>query len=210
MKLIGKKIIAREFLIFMSVISIGLFSFLGTYIYNWEKNSQVKKQDNFIKLQSKMADSLSRPFDEKLKYGKDYIARIYITLKENSDNHELPINKYEESEFRNKILNDMNFRKTIFKLFQESLEKFNRTKVQFDNLIDNPPTKKEIDDKEKADQIQTKLKTIIFEKNALKGQILTFEEQISFTLKSTFIILFFGFILRYLFYAIRWSIRTIK
>ena len=76
-----KRVVAREFLIFMSVWTLGLFSFLVTCIYNWKKNSEVSKQDNFIKLQSKMADSLSRPFDEKIKNGKDYISRVYITLR---------------------------------------------------------------------------------------------------------------------------------
>jgi len=205
-----KKIIAREFLIFMSVILIGLLSFLGTYLYNWKKKCLAKNQENFIKLQSKMADNLSRPFNEKIKNGKDYNARIYITLIDNSDIHELPIQKYEESEFRRKIQTDTSFRGIIFKLFKERLENFNKNKLQFDNLIDNPPTKKEIDDKKKADQIQTKLKSIKLEKDEIIGSILLFEEQTSITLRITSLIFFLVFFLRYLFYAVRWSIKTIK
>lgn len=205
-----KQKIAREFLIFMSVISFGLLTLIGTYIYNWNNSYKVKKQENFIKLQSKIAYSLSSPYDNKLKNGKDYIARIYLTLKNNSGSYDLSIEKYDESEFRNKILSDLNFRNSIFKLFEESLENFNKTKLQFDNLIDNPVSNKEIVDKQRADRIRINLKRINIKKKQILDSILTFKEQISITLKITLLMFFLVFILRYLFYAIRWSINSIK
>jgi hypothetical protein len=157
-----------------------------------------------------MADSLSRPFDEKIKNGKDYISRVYITLRENSEYHDLPINDYSEEQFRKKILSDNNFIEIVYNTINNKVEGFKRTKIKFRELINNQLTLKDVKNNEKAILIRKELKSINIEKNSNYGSILTFEEQVTLALKSTSIIFILFFIIRYLFYAIKWSIRTIK
>lgn len=65
-----KRILAREFLFSLSVLVLGIASFLGVYVYNAIQESQVKKMSSEINSASAVSDSLSFPFNEKMKNRK--------------------------------------------------------------------------------------------------------------------------------------------
>jgi len=84
MKLHKKKIIAREFLIFSSLLVLTIIFFLSTYIYNYSVNKQLNKLtnkceefrkykiqssgDDKIKIQIKNLNSKKLEFNEKVKF----------------------------------------------------------------------------------------------------------------------------------------------
>ena len=205
-----KKIIVREFLILMVVITVGLFSFLCTYPYNWNKSYQLKKVDEKITLQTHVADSISKSFNDKTMEGKDYISRVYWGLKEHSVDFGMPAFNYSEPDFRQKILSDKNFRENIYKTFQNRLEGFTKTYTQFDSSLNRQLTLNDIDQQKQSQLILENLKETRNGKEKISLSILTFNEQISFGIKILIFTAFVFFVLRFLFYAIKWSIKTMN
>ncbi|WP_291122944.1 hypothetical protein, partial [Flavobacterium sp. UBA6046] len=54
-----KKIIAREFLILLIVIGLGIIGFLSIYPYNLYRNKQIEDLSNIINRKQKGIDSLN-------------------------------------------------------------------------------------------------------------------------------------------------------
>ena len=211
MNIKNKKIIAREFLILIAVTTVGLLSFLCTYFYNWNKSSQVKKADEKIVYQTHLADSLSKSFKDKTIDGKDYISRVFFALNHISDEYGIPNHfTYSEPDFRQKILTDKNFRDSIYRTFQNKVEGFTITQPQFDSSIDKQLTADDISKQKQSQEILQSLKVIRNEKEKTSSSILTYNEQVVFGLKVLILTAFLFFVLRFVFYAINWSIKTIK
>ena len=205
-----KKIIARELLIFIIVLVIGFISFLCTYPYKWIKLSQLETDNNIISFQKQLADSLSEPFDHKTINGKDYLSRVYSALQLKAINHQINDFNYPDTIFRTKILTDKNYRYYIYKTIVKLIGGFDVTKPQFDEAINQQLTLEDIEQKEKSNRILENLKELVYKKQQTSASILTFNEQLSFGIKCTIIAIFLLFILRYLFYSITWSIKTLN
>jgi hypothetical protein len=67
MKLQTKKIIAREFLLLILAIGVGLVAFSCTYLYNFYQRTKSENLSNEISTNESIADSLNKPFDSKTK-----------------------------------------------------------------------------------------------------------------------------------------------
>lgn len=206
-----KKIVAKEFLIVIAVVTVGLLSFLCTYLYNWDKSIQVRKVDEKIVWQTRLADSLSKSVKDKIIDGKDYISRVYFALKHITDEYGIPYHfDYSEAAFRQKIISDTNFKDSIYRTFQNKLEGFTKTQFQFDSSVSSQLTTDDIYKYNQSQKYLENLKSLRNEKEKKLSTILTFNQQISFGLKVLGLATLLFFVLRFIFYAIIWSIKTIK
>lgn len=94
MKPVIKKVIAREFLVLILVLALCLLSFLGTYLNNYYKNSQIKSLDKSNIDMTKGYDSLIAPYNTKSKFqiylfqsfAEDFIDIDILSLDKNKDN----------------------------------------------------------------------------------------------------------------------------
>ena len=77
MKLRTKKILAREFLMLLSVLLIGLITFLGTYVYNYFVHAQTVKLEKTITKNFSLADSLSKAYNTKPKVDENLPLTAY-------------------------------------------------------------------------------------------------------------------------------------
>lgn len=150
MKLQTKKIIAREFLILLIVIGLGVIGFFCTYPYILFKKNHDKNLMAVIEKKKKVADSLNK---------------LII-------NHHDPFAEYGGKEIapQGNIYSDM---------------------IQ-------------------VNKIQDQVNKLVQSENQYDKQILDSDSQIhfGFIVIIIFLILLFGF--RYLYYAIRWSIKTLS
>ena len=206
-----KKIIAREFLILTLVLILALLCFFGTYLYNYYRESQSDKLKKIITEKTKLVDSLSHSYNLKNKTQNlfyDKFKAKFTDAKE--DSKEKVWNR----------LNDLAVKDSIKFKWEHSWEKevvaFNReqgfnTPEEFKEFIEaNRINTSEIENYTKSINLNQEISTLNSEKNEAENKVLLFSEQIDFAIKSLllFAVIFFG--LRFLFYGIKWSIKTLK
>ena len=66
MQLHTKKVIAREFILFMITIVLVAGAFAGTYIYNFTQNNHALQLDEKMVSRTALADSLAKPYKSKM------------------------------------------------------------------------------------------------------------------------------------------------
>jgi hypothetical protein len=214
MKLTTKKIIAREFLTLTLVLTIGLISFLCTYPYNAFKRKQVENKSAIISEKTKLTDSLSISYKTKLdkqnwffeKFSNHYDLSDDTTFDERYeiwkkfDNWALKdsINYRWEHEWGGE---NTSFLKSIGFPNPKSLQSF---------IEKNRITKMDSSNFNSSLAINSEIALLSKSKNDNDSKILSYSEQIEFGLKALIIcfIILFGF--RYLFYSLKWSIKTLK
>ena len=101
----AKKIIAKEFLLLLSVIIIVFLSYVGVNSYNWFLRIKYNKVQRTIDLKLQFSDSLAFAYDIRTFKDKDYISRVYSTLSDIDDN---TLKHMSEANFRKAILIDTN------------------------------------------------------------------------------------------------------
>jgi hypothetical protein len=210
MKIKTRKVIAREFLVLVSVTILGLFSFLLTYPYNWHLSSKLAEIDNNVSLEKDLADNLSKSFDSKTINGKDYAYRVYQTIKENTVEFAIQEFSYSQSEFRQKILSDKTFQENIYSTLQKNIEGFVKSRIEFDSCLKSQLTAIDVKNKKEAEIIRDRTNKAKFLKEKVLLSMLTFNEQISVAVRTIIYSALILFLLRYFFYAVRWSINTLK
>lgn len=213
MRLKTKKIIAKEFIILIIAIAIGLLSFVGTYIYNYLTINKENNLQKTIENKSLLADSLHKSYsskDEKQKW-------FYNALNDKIDISGSEYNTYDK----------------LWKLFQNILAK-DSIKIRYDKiwtskqreifastgfetseklesfLKNNRFTQTDLDDNQKSLQIFSEVKSLKTKKDQVKNSVLNSNAQIKFSFRVLMIALIVLFGFRYIFYAIKWSVSTLK
>lgn len=213
MKLTTKKIIAREFLIMILVLTIGLISFLCTYPYNAYKRNQVENKSIEISEKSKKVDTLSLSFKNKIDQQNWFFDKY-------SNHWDISGDKINTSEKLWKRLDFLALNDSIKYKWQNVWDKellaFNKeigftNPDEFKSFIDkNRITKIDSLNYDSSLAINSEIALLTKNKKDYESEILSYNEQTEFGLKALIIcfIILFGF--RYLFYSLKWSLKTLK
>ena len=212
MKLSRKKIIAREFLILLTCVLASTIAFLGTYPYNGAIDSRITKMEKEIEPLKSKADSLTDKisvkqekqewfFNENVdRYGPDIGYATYTDL----------WNRLEEVQKADSIVYKWNnlWSSDLIKIIKEIGFKDGKEFNQF--VAKYSLTDKEIQDKSKADPITNEIKNIESKIRTENYKLMNFDDRLEFSLICLIIFGVLAFPLRYLFYSIKWSIKTLK
>jgi hypothetical protein len=213
MKLTTKKFIAREFLIMTLVLILGLISFLCTYQYNALKRNKVKNNKNEISKKTKQADSLSISYKSKL-HNRSWFFQKFSNYYDLTDD---TINTSEKIWIRLDYLALKDSIKYNWgKVWDKDIVAFNKeigfsNPDSFHSFIDkNRISKIDSSNYYSSLALNSEIALLSKSKNDNENKILTYNEQTEFGLNALIIyfIVFFG--IRYLFYSIKWSLKTLK
>lgn len=214
MELKTKKIIAREFIILTTVFFMGLILLLSTFPYNAIIRNKVESQNYKISYKTKLADSLDNNYLTKIENQEWYLNEYINTYSVNS-------NKF--SDLRDKLwvlLKNLSTEDSINYKWEnewgEGFESFNKN-LGFSNpqelktfIERNIITKLDSSNHDSAFIIKSEIYSLSENKNELEKKILSKEERKALWLKILFYCYFILFVIRYLFYCIKWSIKTLK
>ncbi len=213
MRLQIKKILAREFLLLTITISLGFIVFLLTYPYNLYRQNNASKLEVIIHENTNLADSLSKAFELKTT-NQEWLHKKVL------DEYDVGTNPlytkdgiWEQLTFLAKT-DSIKFRwgtkwkeewtpffKKIGFANPDSLKKFVNSNTIQDNDIEMKNRSKEL-----------KKETINFkdENLKIKNKVLSYSEQINFGISAFIILGLLLFVLRYIVYAVQWSLKTLK
>lgn len=213
MKLETKKIIAREFLFLMLCFGIGLLAFFITYFYIY--NQKIKSQRILSEIINKdfIADSLMKPFDEKIKQQEWFYNK-------NNDKVDLSASAFDSPEKLWHRMDDLAIKDSIVKKYQSVWSA--ELKGLFSEIGFNNPEKLQAfidknritnDDKSNYE----KAKIIRTETNSMKSMVsnhhsnfLYKNTQFQFGLWAFIFSLIIFFAIRYILYSINWSLKILK
>lgn len=213
MKLETKKVLAREFMILIAVMVIGLSSFLGTYLYNFYQHKKSKNISKEIYSAKLFADSLSKPFNSKIKqhiwFYNQNNEKVNLS-KAIYNNPRLLWQRLDEIALKDSIIIRYHqnwtpelkaiFTKIGFKTPEKLLDFINKNRITNTDSLMNV----------KANDIRKKITILKTEKHIQNSKILSFTSQVEFGWFTFCISLLVFFALRYIYYAIRWSIKILK
>ena len=211
MKLETKKLIAREFLLLLISVGLGLIGFILTLGYSFIKESQLNNLQNEIILNESNNQKLNNSYDKKY----ETRAWFYNTINEKFD---LSNSSYNDPDKLWKRLNILIQKDSLrykyeqspdiresFKIVGltniESVEKF----IQQNNL-----TKAEISDINKYVQDRKFIESLNSKASEAKSNTLSDSKKNEFTLWLFLCVLIFIFPIRYLYYSIKWSSKILK
>lgn len=208
-----KKIIAREFLIFLICVVIALVTFLTIYPYNYFKRNQIDSLTKEISEKKLISDSLSKSY--KLKTEKQFwFTDKYISK------FDLPRNKdYNNAKVWNRlyeIAKSDSVRYKWEKTWDKELIAFNKelgfdTPQSFQNFIlTNIIYTKDIEQNKAAEKINSEVDILQNKMSETYKKIVSTESQLRTAGLAFIISVVILFLFRYLFYGIKWSIRTLK
>ena len=209
-----KRIIAREFLIFILAIGISIISFLLTFTYNYYLNNEIKKASSAIIIEQNNADSLMKPFElKKIKLDKiqNNIKDLYSIM--NSSSLKGSFSSYEELSI---YLSEEKNVKDIFEGII-SYKEFKKLFLGYDDFFSLVGTN-EAEKLTKSDSLNYHKGKILLEeinsieknKKSYYSKLLSLKEQLMFSLYTFFVLIIFLFIFRHIYYAIKWSFYTLK
>jgi peptidoglycan hydrolase CwlO-like protein len=211
MKLKRKKIIAREFLILLSCVLISCISFIGIYPYNFAVELKIDKFEKSINHLTDEIKSLENSISSKLSKQKWYY---------NENEKRNSIGRYNSySELWKRLENIQKSDSIVFKwnyvwntdLIRIIKEIGFETSMDFDKFIfDNTLNSNELKILEKIENKKTEITNINNKNRNKENKIMNINDQINFALLFLVITGIIAFPMRYLFYSIKWSIRTIK
>jgi hypothetical protein len=213
MQLKTKKLIAREFIFFIITALLVLITFACTYFYNYTQNSNATKFDAVILNRTAMADSLAKPYKTKLKNQQWFYDK----------NNEIVDLKNTEFNSPSKLWQRLDYLaaadsiKIKIDSFWTPEIKALLVTIDFDNpekltaFIDkNRITQDDSTDYNKSVLTTADVGKLKKERALYSAKILSTNQQFQFTLWISLIFFIALFGLRYLFYAIRWSIKILK
>ncbi|MFP5082175.1 hypothetical protein [Pedobacter sp. JCM 36344] len=211
MNLQAKKTIAREFILLILMTLIGIAFFLCTFLYNFYTENQVNQKDQEIKSKTLIADSLSNVFDKH----KKKQSWIYDKLIEefNVDNN------YTQEKAWNQLLKVAKSNNTRIKwttTWVSDLTPFLKkigfnTPESFQSFILKYEISSDVTrNKQLAIELKRETSTLNKEKIILQEKILNIDKQINLGIGAFVICFVIIFFMRYIYYGIRWSVKTLK
>jgi hypothetical protein len=213
MKLQTKKIIAREFIMLVITIVLVAGVFLGTYIYNYFQHSNVVEVQAAILKKTFIADSLAKPYKTKMQNQQWFYDKNneIVDLKNTdfnspnklwqrldylsaSDSIKIKIDSFWTPEIK-QLLVTIDFDKP------EKLTAFiNKNRITSDDSTD---LQKSI----VANETLGKLNKL---KADYKAKVFSFQSQTRIAIWTLVILFILLFVMRFLFYAVRWSVKILK
>jgi RNAse (barnase) inhibitor barstar len=213
MKLQTKKIIAREFLLFLCCIGGGLIVFLFTASNNSLKKSKLDKLQNEVNLSEKNNQNLSNSHNKKIEtqawfFNKTNKKFDLLNSKYNNPDklwERLNILIQKDSlEYKYKNSNGLreSFRIAGFENFESAkkfIQKNNLNTVEISSIQQYAKTKS----KSKIIKLKSKIKEV-------KRSLLSENKQIDISLYGILLSFIFIFPLRHIFYSVSWSFKILK
>lgn len=208
-----KKIIAREFLILVGCLLGALIGFICTYPYNYFTNSNIAELNKEIRIVELKIDSIQRPIQKKISEQK----RVYKEWMNNDGLDKTAYADYREHWARLEYLQkedsiQFKFKNVWVKVVIDHLKNmgFSNSNELSEFIATNSIS-------EYDKNLQTKSKPLVDEISELrekcrdkKGDVLSFNDQLDFSLVVLLFVGIIAFPFRYLIYAIKWSLRTLK
>ena len=209
MKLNKKRIIAREFLLFLGCVLISSLAFIGTYPYNYSIDSKIDKLEKDIIPLTIAIDSLESTINAKVSKQKWFFEEWQKNPEYSAgkDYNEMwqrleYFHKKDSIEYK---WNNVWANTTLD--FTRSLGFKNPT--QFDKFIkDNSLNDSELKIATETEPVRVKVANL--ESRIKKYKILDIDDQLYFALIFLIIMGIIAFPIRYLFYSVKWSLRTLK
>ena len=213
MKISIKKIIAREFLILIVVVVCGSLCFLCTYPYNYHIKKEIEKLNTKISRKTILKDSLKATYFEKQEK-QDWYLNNFI--------NEFSIYKSRTSEKlwkRTQILTNNDSIKILWENTwskdKQIISFFNKigfsNPIELQNFIkDNSFLKLEKINKNQTISLEKEIQNLNNSKIDKIHKVLSYNKQIEFLKNSVCLLFIILFGLRYIFYASKWSLKTLK
>jgi hypothetical protein len=211
MKLNKKRIIAREFLLFLGCVLISSLAFIGTYPYNYSIDSKIDKLEKDIIPLTIAIDSLETTINAKVAKQK----WLFEEWQKNTD-----LADYKDYNEIWQILEYLHKKDSIeYKwnnVWANTVLDFNRSvgfknPTQFDKFIkDNSLNDSELKIATETETVRVKVANLESQIKNYKYKILDIDDQLYFALIFLIITGIITFPIRYLFYSVKWSIRTLK
>lgn len=206
----NQKIIAREFLVLITTLIIGIIAFLSIYPYNIYHQNQVETINAQILIKKKISDSLSQSYNKKLDrqvwFSNKYINKFNLPGWSNNDKVWKRLSDLSEKDsirFKCK-----SWDRELISFVQESGFE---TPEAFKNFIDaNIIISDDIKRNNEASNMKAEIKSLNKEKEYAQSKIFSFEKQFQFALIAFIVSLSLLFIMRYIFYGIKWFIKTLN
>jgi hypothetical protein len=209
MKLRIKKIIAREFLLMTIVLVISVICFLSIYPYNLYKDNQLKKINKLVEQKARLADSLSYRYKVKQQnkswFFEKFTAKHGLSISQNEEFWNLldELAKKDSIKSRWKYLEKGPISlKTEgdFRTPEEFKSFFDTNRIEAIDILNNKQSLK----------VDQEITTLISQKKEIETKKFSFTTQVQFGIKLAIVFGILFFVIRYLFYAIRWSIKILK
>ncbi len=213
MNLKTKKIFAREFLLLIVAAAIVLVSFSCTYLYNSYQRTKSQKIATEITTHEFIADSLSKPFDTKTKQHE----LLYQKFNDNKNVYPTDFISFEKHTWEplNKLA------------LQDSIKtKYDKWDILFKNILSDVGfnTSEELQEFITRNRITTgdslnyqkakdnRKEKILLEskKSDFDSNICSFKNQVDVGTWAFGLSLLILFACRYLYYAIKWSVNTLR
>ncbi len=210
-----KKIISKEILIFLSVLILSVLFFLGLYAYNYRQNSEIIRLTDNIKFKEKEANNLNIDFDYKQRNQQWFFEKMsnyYSNIGENKYiNSKDVLWKYFTDNFEKETLETWNTisevnKNNVYldKVYFSSLEelKYFITSKSF--------SEKDISNNQKAKEILNEVRVLNVDLAALYKSLIPLDKQRNFSINLLFVLLCVFFVMRYLFYLIKWCFKNLR
>ena len=208
-----KKIIAREFLIFLVMLILGIVVFLCIYPYNSYRENQIEKVNKSITEKELLADSLHKSVNKKIENQEWFFDKV-------SNEFDIINTEYSELKSLWPILqriaeNDSTEYRWNHK-WEKSLIQFHKS-IGFKNAqeLENFIEQNSINSKDsvqlgKSTEIRKEIAKLTKQKDRLKRKVFNDYEKEGFAIGIGVVLFGILFLLRYLIYAVKWSLRTLK
>jgi hypothetical protein len=206
-----KKIVAKEFLLTIITIFLSLLFYLSLYTWNFYFKYQTRKIEKNIEQLSISCDSLMNPYTTKIENQKWFFESM--SKEYNITN----FNDYKEYWLRTEYLQSVDsisirwnsiWDNSIIDYFKklgfnncDSLNKF---------ILQNTITISDLENKSNAEKTQQEIDTLKYKLQSIGKKVLEKNDMIQFSLFFLIAIVFILFILRYIYKAIVWSLKTLK
>lgn len=206
-----KKIIAREFLILLVLIIVTSLIFVGIIPYNLYQENRIEKINNSLIEKEELNDSLNRSVSDKIKNQEWFFGKVSMEFDiTNTEYGELKtlwpllqgMAENDSIEYRwNRWEKDLiAFHKSIGFTNAKELESFiEKNSISF---IDSIQLKK-------SDSMRMEITDLISQRNQSKSKVLNKNDKIDFVSRMGIILFGILFILRYIIYAAKWSLKTL-
>jgi RNAse (barnase) inhibitor barstar len=208
-----KKIIAREFLLLLTLILLSALIFVCVFPYNLYQENKIEKTNKKLIEKEKLTDNLHKSVNEKIKNQKWFFEKISsefdITNTEYSELKTLwPIlQKIAENDSTEYRWNNK-WEKSLID-FHKSIGFKNGKDLQF-FILNNSITSKDSIQINKSNEIQKEITELSKQKIELKNRIFQDSEKEKFIIGISAILFGILFVLRYLFYGVKWSIKQLN
>ncbi|PWT78854.1 MAG: hypothetical protein C5B59_00935 [Bacteroidetes bacterium] len=216
MDLRTKKTIAREFLILIISVTIGLLGFVGIYIRTYLKNDEYRLLNESISKKSRIKDSLFLPYQEKLGIQNWFFGRYWdkadkADKEDTSDNTSKKLWQFlrplaEKDSIKYKW--EKTWNKTVISFLKESGFPTSDSFKSF--ILLNTISIADSLNYAQSKIVKSEIDNLESEKRAIRSSLYSSKQEAEFGFKFFFIsaAVLFGF--RYFYYGIRWSVKTLK